>query len=100
MTMGVSIPKSARVVLHSLATTGPMSPKEISRKSELPLRTVSFAIRRLTAWNLLRRIPNLHDMRQPLYRVENEEVRKILVRNGADSLVKIPHSLLDLRKAV
>ena len=100
MTMGVSIPKSARVVLHSLATTGPMSPKEISRRSDLPLRTVSFAIRRLTAWNLLRRIPNLQDMRQPLYNIQNEEVRKLLVKNGADSLVKVPHSLLDLRKTV
>ncbi len=100
MTMGVSIPKSARVVLHSLATIGPMSPKEISRKSELPLRTVSFAIRRLTKWHLLKRIPNLQDMRQPLYNIESDEIRKILVKNGADSLVKVPHSLLDMRKPV
>ncbi len=96
--MSVSIPKSARVVLQSLAKTGPMSPKEISRKSDLPLRTVSFAIRRLTKWNLLRRIPNLQDMRQPLYNIKNEEVKQILIQNGAEFLVKIPHSLLDLRK--
>jgi hypothetical protein len=75
-----------------------MSPKEISRKSDLPLRTVSFAIRRLTKWNILRRIPNLQDMRQPLYNIKNEEVKRILNQNGAEFLVRIPHSLLDLRK--
>ncbi len=98
--MNFTIPKSARIVLHSLATTGPMSPKEISRKSELPLRTVSFALRRLTAQKLLRRIPNLQDMRQPLYSLESKEVKPHLIRHGADSLIKIPNALLDMRKSI
>ncbi|MHA1906189.1 MAG: MarR family transcriptional regulator [Candidatus Thorarchaeota archaeon] len=98
--MSFSIPKSARIVLHHLATTGPMSPKQISRKSDLPLRTVSFALRRLTAQNLLRRIPNLQDMRQPLYHLESKEVKAHLVKHGADSLIKIPNALLDMRKTI
>ena len=98
--MSFSIPKSARIVLHSLATTGPMSPKEISRKSELPLRTVSFALRRLTSQKLLRRIPNLQDMRQPLYSLESKEIKTHLIKHGADSLIKIPHALLDMRKTI
>lgn len=98
--MNVSIPKSARVVLHSLATTGPMSPKEISNKSDLPLRTVSFALRRLTAQNLLRRIPNLQDMRQPLYLLESGEIKTILLKQGKDALMKVPYALLEMRKTV
>jgi len=95
-----SIPKSARIVLHSLATTGPMSPKEISNKSDLPLRTVSFALRRLTTQNLLRRIPNLQDMRQPLYLLESREIKSILLKHGRDALVRIPQALLEMRKTV
>ncbi|MCK5239916.1 MAG: MarR family transcriptional regulator [Candidatus Thorarchaeota archaeon] len=98
--MSFSIPKSARIVLHSLATTGPMSPKEISRRSEIPLRTVSFALRKLTAQNLLRRIPNLQDMRQPLYNLESKEVKAHLIKHGADSLIKMPNTLLDMRKTI
>ena len=98
--MSFSIPKSARIVLHSLATTGPMSPKEISRRSEIPLRTVSFALRKLTAQNLLRRIPNLQDMRQPLYNLESKEVKAQLLKHGADSLIKMPNTLLDMRKTI
>lgn len=98
--MTFSIPKSARIVLHSLATTGPMSPKEISRKSELPLRTVSFAIRRLTTQKLLRRIPNLLDMRQPLYRLESKEMKAHFIKHGADSLIKIPNTILEMRKTI
>jgi DNA-binding MarR family transcriptional regulator len=98
--MSFSIPKSARIVLHSLATTGPMSPKEISRRSEIPLRTVSFALRKLTAQNLLRRIPNLLDMRQPLYNLQSKEVKAHLIKHGADSLIKIPNTFLGMRKTI
>jgi DNA-binding MarR family transcriptional regulator len=85
-------------VLHSLATSGPMSPKEISTKSQLPLRTVSFALRKLMAFNLLRRIPNLQDMRQPLYHLESEEIRGLLSKKGADPLMRIPPMMLEFRK--
>lgn len=77
-----------------------MSPKEISRKSDLPLRTVSFALRKLTAFKLLRRVPNLQDMRQPLYRIESDEVRRRLIKFGTDNLMKMPPTLLDLRKTI
>ncbi|MCK5151829.1 MAG: hypothetical protein KAQ65_08310 [Candidatus Thorarchaeota archaeon] len=77
-----------------------MSPKEISRRSEIPLRTVSFALRKLTAQNLLRRIPNLQDMRQPLYNLESKEVKAHLIKHGADSLIKMPNTLLDMRKTI
>ncbi|MHA2378137.1 MAG: hypothetical protein ACXADO_13310 [Candidatus Thorarchaeota archaeon] len=77
--MSAELPKSALIVLDFLATRGPHSPKVISKKANLPLRTVSFALRQLRRLQLCRRIPNLHDMRQPLYLADAERV-KILFR--------------------
>jgi hypothetical protein len=73
-----------------------MSPGQISIKEKLPLRTVSYALRKLLGWKLLRRIPNLHDMRKPLYGINSETVR--VLKNSQDTLIKTPKSLLSLIK--
>ena len=75
--MSAEIPRSALIVLDFLATRGPHSPKSISTNAKLPLRTVSFALRQLRRLHLCRRIPNLHDMRQPLYLADAEKVKML-----------------------
>lgn len=57
-----------------------MCPQEISSKLEMAPRTVSFALRRLLKRQLLRRIPNLNDMRRPMYHVNMENAQEVLER--------------------
>ncbi|MGV9169167.1 MAG: winged helix-turn-helix domain-containing protein [Promethearchaeia archaeon] len=55
------------IILEGLAEEGPMSPKEISDNLSIPLRTLTYNLRKLREKKLCRRIPNLQDMRSPLY---------------------------------
>ena len=71
------LPRSAIIVLDRLTNDGPMTPKDISNKVDLAPRTVSFALRKLVGQNLCKKIPNLSDMRQPLY-LANEDTAKEL----------------------
>ncbi len=87
--MSLELPKSAVVVFGRLAKEGPMSPKEICSKLELPSRTVSFALRKLLRRKLCRKTPNLHDMRQPLYHADLERARRMIMDHGAASVVAI-----------
>jgi DNA-binding MarR family transcriptional regulator len=80
--MSMELPMSALIVLDFLTKKGPHSPKVISKKANLPLRTVSFALRHLRKGQLCRRIPNLSDMRQPLYIADNERARAVFLRYG------------------
>ena len=50
-------------------------------------RTVSFALRKLLGNQLLRKIPNLADMRRPKYHV-NMEAAKDLLQQYNDSALK------------
>ena len=43
-------------------------------------RTVSFALRKLLGRQLLKKIPNLHDMRRPKYHVDMEAAKDMLQR--------------------
>ena len=52
-----------------------MSPKQISNRANLPARTVSFALRKLMKQSLCKKIPNLLDMRQPMYHLNDERLR-------------------------
>jgi DNA-binding MarR family transcriptional regulator len=80
--MSRGFPKSALLVLRILRKNGPMAPKDISKNAELPLRTVSFALRKLLRWEVCRKIPNLADMRRPLYHVDPEKAREIFMIYG------------------
>ncbi len=71
------LPKSALIILDHLRTSGPMSPKQITSKSQLPPRTVSFALQKLMKQKLCRKIPNLLDMRQPTYHLNDEMIRDL-----------------------
>jgi DNA-binding MarR family transcriptional regulator len=80
--MSRGFPKSALAVLRTLRKKGPMAPKDISKSAELPLRTVSFALRKLLRWDVCRKIPNLADMRRPLYHADPEKAREIFRMYG------------------
>ena len=71
------LPKSALVVLDHLKAEGPMAPREISRKFDVPLRTVTFALKKLMKLDLLRRVPNLSDMRKPQYLPNNQRIHEL-----------------------
>ena len=71
------LPKSALVVLDHIAAEGPLAPREISRKFNVPLRTVSFALKKLMKLNLLLKTPNFMDMRKPQYRTNHARVHEL-----------------------
>lgn len=75
--MSLELPKSAIVVLDKLSKEGPMTPKDISKEVDLAPRTVSFALRKLMGRKLCRKIPNLQDMRQPLYLADTDRAKEI-----------------------
>lgn len=64
-----------------------MCPIEISDKLNMAPRTVSFALRKLLGNQLLRKIPNLSDMRRPKYHV-NMDAAKDLLQQYNDSAFK------------
>jgi DNA-binding MarR family transcriptional regulator len=71
-------PKSTFAILSTLICEGPMCPKELSVKLDMAPRTVSFALRKLLREKILRRIPNLYDMRRPKYHVNMEQAKGLL----------------------
>lgn len=79
-------PKSAIAILGALINHGPMCPIEISEKLDMAPRTVSFALRKLLGHHLLKKIPNLNDMRRPKYHVDMEVARTILQQYNDSAL--------------
>jgi DNA-binding MarR family transcriptional regulator len=75
--MSADLPRSAIIILDHLSSAGPMSPKQIADSARLPSRTVSFALKKLMKQSLCKKVPNLLDMRQPLYHVNDERLRDL-----------------------
>ncbi len=71
------VPKSALLVLDHISENGPMAPRDIARGSEIPLRTVTYALHKLIQQRLLRKVPNLMDMRKQLYHLDQERIRAV-----------------------
>ncbi|NWF96322.1 MAG: hypothetical protein HXY34_09275 [Candidatus Thorarchaeota archaeon] len=74
-------------VLEGLATKGPKTPRDLSKELDLAPRTVTYALQRLLRWKLCRKMPNLSDMRQPLYAL-NPQAAELLRRYGLDTAVR------------
>jgi DNA-binding MarR family transcriptional regulator len=72
----MTLPKSAIVVLDTLAEDGPLTTREISHKSDLAMRTVNFALRKLKKCNLCKDYPDLMDTRLNYYAVNPEKMRE------------------------
>lgn len=64
-----------------------MCPQDISECSSLAPRTVSFALRRLVKAKLAKKVPNLADMRRPLYTPNNDGIYEVVQKNGQDSII-------------
>ena len=75
--MLIELPNSALIVLGSLSADGPMTPKSIIEKVDLAPRTISFALRTLVREQVIKKTPNLADMRQPIYHVNMDKVREL-----------------------
>ena len=71
------VPRSALLVLDHLSENGPMAPRDIARGSKIPLRTVTYALHKLIQQRLLRKVPNLLDMRKQLYHLDQERIRAL-----------------------
>ena len=78
--MSLVLPNSAILVLGSLAAEGPMTPKTIIEKVGLAPRTISFALRTLVREQVIKKIPNFADMRQPIYHIDMKRVKELQLR--------------------
>lgn len=92
-------PKSAMAILGTLASHGPMCPLEICEKLDMAPRTVSFALRQLLGKKLLRKIPNLNDMRRPMYHVNLDAAKELLQKYNDTALNVQPSPLAWRQKA-
>lgn len=90
--MSMGLPNSAILVLGSLASEGPMTPKTIIEKVGLAPRTISFALRTLVNEQVIRKTPNLADMRQPIYHIDVERYKEILLRFDSGQISQMPSS--------
>jgi DNA-binding MarR family transcriptional regulator len=63
------IPPSAKVVYDLLKKNGPLTAKDILRQCNLAPRTVRYALKKLLDARMIKRLPNLNDMRQNVYRL-------------------------------
>lgn len=88
--MSLDLPNSAILVLGSLAAEGPMTPKTIIEKVGLAPRTISFALRTLIREQVIRKTPNLADMRQPIYHVDMERYKELQLRFDSGQLSRMP----------
>jgi len=77
LSLPINLTKSTLIVLDELAKDGPMCPQEIANKSGLAMRTVTLALKTLQSGNICRKVPNLMDMRKPLYHLDYEKIMEL-----------------------
>ena len=77
MSLPINLTKSTLIVLDKLAKDGPMCPQEIADSSGLAMRTVTLALKTLQSGNFCRKVPNLRDMRKPLYHADYERILEL-----------------------
>jgi len=65
------LPKSAQETWKVLALNGPMKPCEIANRTDLSGRTVRYALSRLVSAKLVKKVPDLQDLRSHFYRIAN-----------------------------
>lgn len=69
---------SSLAVLEFIVKNGPSSPKDMKDKVGVSERTITYAIKDLYNKKVLKRIPNLSDMRIPLYSIDERKCRDYL----------------------
>lgn len=83
----MQLPRSAVIVLRHLVKQGPMCPVDICESARLAPRTVSHALKRLLDDNLCKKVPNLQDMRRPLYTPNFDMAVEMVSHYGIDSAI-------------
>ncbi len=83
----MQLPKSAVIVLRHLVKRGPMCPVDICQTASLAPRTVSHALKRLLDDRLCKKVPNLQDMRRPLYSPNFDTAVEMVSIYGMDSTI-------------
>jgi len=63
------LPKSAREIYFVLRENGALKPQEIGNHTTLSNRTIRYALKILVDDMLIRRVPDLHDLRTHFYAV-------------------------------
>lgn len=63
------LPKSSKKILLLLANEGTLTQKEIIVKSKIPAKTVRYALKKLSASDLILTRPSLMDMRSSFYTI-------------------------------
>ena len=74
----IRLPKSSRQLMIHLVENGPGSPKELSTRTGVPLRTVSFALRKLRERGIVKRFYDFDDLRTPKYFIDDEKSPQII----------------------
>jgi DNA-binding MarR family transcriptional regulator len=69
------LPPSARQVFQLLASDGPLTQKEIISRTDLPSRTVRYALERLREEEMLKESFCFRDARQSLYYLYGMDMR-------------------------
>lgn len=64
-----NLPKSAQEVYVLLCNNGALKPREIGLYTSLSNRTIRYALKILVDENVIRRVPDLHDLRSHFYAV-------------------------------
>lgn len=67
-----------------------MTPKTIIEKVGLAPRTISFALRTLVREQVIRKMPNLADMRQPIYHINMERVNELQLKFDTGQISQMP----------
>ncbi len=71
--VGDDLPASARVLARLLTERGPLTHRDLVGASELPARTVRWAVNRLQKQGVVEGRANLRDARQHLYYMKRRE---------------------------
>ena len=64
------LPKSAQEVYVLLCDNGALKPREIGLYTSLSNRTIRYALKILVDEHVIRRVPDLHDLRSHFYAVD------------------------------
>ncbi|MCH8908485.1 MAG: winged helix-turn-helix transcriptional regulator [Candidatus Heimdallarchaeota archaeon] len=72
MSTHIKLPEKAIPLLRYLDEHGPLTQKELINTLSLPVRTVRYSIRRLLEKGLIKKVPNLKDMRSIFYHISPE----------------------------
>jgi DNA-binding MarR family transcriptional regulator len=95
--MSTPISTGALLVLQIIASYGPICPNDICKRVKLSPRTVTLALKTLVKKDLCKKVPNLVDMRKPLYFVRPDRARPLLREYGLDAVIRTPPAGLGWR---